>query len=199
MNDYAASVYLREISHQCRYFIGAVYQLNFAYEGYQNQQQAGDETQQAFLQGEVFRALHSLLNHAGHISRLLWPATDGDGAQARERGAALRARLDLGEGEHLLDSDAFRGYGEGFDRQLDDWLAGVPDAHQAEAAIGPLQDVASADERGVLRWYDPEGRQFVFLGREYDIRALVASIDGLMEKADKAAGEALEASRTEGL
>jgi len=189
MDDAAASIYLREIAAQCRYGMGAIYQLNFSLETRGKPDVSADAEHRRFLEGEIFRALHSFLSHASHLARLLWPAPGSAGDAAVARASELRSRLGLQETGHALDSALLRDYADGFDEQLDAWVAAVPEEHEAVATVGPLEEVRSADERGVLRWYDPVARRLVYLGREYELQPLATAVDELAGAVARANGD----------
>lgn len=113
-------------------------------------------------QREVFRNLHSLVTHAGNVSKLLWPPETVDN-QVHERARALRTAIDLRDDEErVLKSASLRSSAGPYEQLRTDWTR----AHDAEDVL--LDHIASSTERladlnvdARMRAYDPSREEFV--------------------------------------
>jgi hypothetical protein len=127
----------------------------------------------------TYRALHSLLTHAGNISKLLWPPGTRDKAQeARMKARAAKLLTDLNlppDTVQILSDRDLRNHLEHFDERLDTWASHNP-AGLIDRNVGPVAMFASLPRNSMLRHYDPATRQFVFAGDAYDIGALVGAV-----------------------
>ena len=134
----------------------------------------------------VYRGLHSLLVHAGNISKLLWPIPSKDKAKAAvmaSRASALLGRLKLPS--HIgpvLSSRELRNHLEHFDERLDAWAGSNPTS-LVDRNIGPLAAFGVISPAMVLRHYDPTSRTFIFAGTTYDIGQLVAAVTQVRDAA----------------
>ena len=182
MNSREISVYLREADTQCRLVIGAVAALNNAMQVSSQERNGPTDWQRfEFIQGEVFRSLHSLLTHASNVSRLFWPPTGkGEVAQKREeRGRLLRQRVGLPDDNHPLKNRTLRDHLEHFDERIDDWRETSVRKNYVQDIVGPKGMIVGLEEEDMMRWYDPSQKRFIFRGEDFNIQDLVAAIDQL--------------------
>jgi hypothetical protein len=200
MNGREISVYLREADTQCRLVIGAVVALNNAMEAASRESGGPTDWQRfEFVQGEIFRSLHSLLTHASNVSRLFWPpAGKGAVAQKREeRGRLLRQRVGLPDDSHPLKTRTLRDHLEHFDERIDHWRETSVRKNYAQDLVGPKGMIVGLEETDMMRWYDPSQKRFMFRGESFDIQGLVAALDQLRPLL-KPAAEAAEAEDRDG-
>jgi hypothetical protein len=128
----------------------------------------------------VYRALHSVLTHAGNISKLLWPGHVKDKEKQTRmaaRAARLLARMKLPSPvSDVLRKRTLRNHLEHFDERLDDWAEqsaqGLVDRN-----IGPREMIQGVPQRAWLRHYDPSRREFTFRGDVFDLAQLVGTIE----------------------
>lgn len=185
MNESEVSIYLREANTQAGLAIGAAIALNNALQS-SNEESRGTAInwdRKKFIHGEIFRSLHSLLTHASNISKLFWPsATKGKTeAQRIARGQLLRGRLGLPDNGHTLQDRRFRNHLEHFDERLDNWRETSSRKNYVQDFIGPKGSIFGVEETDIMRWFDPQSKQFVFRGETFDIQELITSIEGLIE------------------
>lgn len=185
MDGHERSIYLGEVAIQCRYALGAVAQLNNALNSLNQCEAPLDWQQRGFVQGEVFRSIHSLLTHASNISRIFWPPKNsGKTSLIRiERGRDLRTYIGLLD-DHPLKKRTLRDHLEHFDERLDHWRETSKRRNFAQDNIGRWGSIAGIEESNVMRWYDPNARRFIFRGESFDIQELVSAIDMLLPIAE---------------
>ncbi len=183
MNDQLAGVYLRQVDAQCRYALGAIVQLNFQFDSYLKGQEGGqqDQSQQRYLQHELFRSLQSFVQHTGNVANLLWPW--GEGAPVT-RGSDLCARIGVEENS-LLNSPQVHAAAQPFAQRFTAWVGDNGRGHSEEVGIGPLESNADS-ERNLLCWYDPNDKWFVFLGKSYDVQNLATALEDLLPAVNSA-------------
>lgn len=185
MNRLHQLLYLQEIQAQCR-------MANIAFDSLSAWPAPYPESrtneQGAVKTAALFRELHSMLTHAGVISRLLWPASSGKGAMDRNRRAeALRDLLGLSPSSHLLCDRALRDGLEHFDERLDSWTARTeapPDYWQD--CIGPwgVMQTHGAKDHNVMRHYDPSTQHFRFQGKPIHMPTLGQAVKALQLRVD---------------
>ncbi|CAB3920290.1 Uncharacterised protein [Achromobacter xylosoxidans] len=190
MDNLPRLLYLQEIQAQCR-----IARIAF---GSLTQWPSPYPTARTVAEGEVqtaafFRDMHSLLTHAGVISRLLWPA--GKKRDARHRRAeVLRELLDLPASNHLLCDRSLRDGLEHFDERLDQWAA------QQEASgdywqdcIGPWEvpEMHGAKDHNVMRHYDPYDKIFRFQGKPVHVPAIGDALAELQRRVDRLVAQLL--------
>jgi hypothetical protein len=135
-----------------------------------------------------YRALHSLLAHAGNISKLLCPSLPKDKAKAatiQARASSLLSKLALPD--HIiatLETRELRNHLEHFDERLDSWAATNPRI-LVDRNIGPLSAFGGVAPSVVLRNYDPSTSTFIFAGESYDIASLIKAVSELYEIATR--------------
>lgn len=183
-------LYLQEIQAQCRMARSAFDSLSrwpHAHSPVQTIEEGALNT------AAFFRDLHSMLTHVGVISKLIWPIKNR--ANTREqRGAEVRAHLELPPAGHILHGRALRDDLEHFDERLDSWVhqkeiclqerKRVPDYWQD--CIGPwgipLQHGAEA--HNVMRHYDPDTKIFRFQGKPMNMPELDRAVKVLQHRVD---------------
>lgn len=194
MNSREITVYLNEAETQCQMAIGAVMALNNAMQAEStNEDGTQDWEKFKFIQGEIFRSVHSLLTHASNISRIFWPPTGrGQKAETRgNRGKILREKVGLPDEDHPLHKRTLRDHLEHFDERIDHWRETSIRKNYAQDLVGPKGMIQGLEETDMMRWYDPERKCFVFRGENFDIQELVSAIDALRPVLTQAA-EAVE-------
>lgn len=185
-------LYLQEIQAQCRMAKIAFDSLTAWPAPYP---EARTIEQGAVQTAALFRDLHSMLTHAGVISRLLWPAPTGKGAADRNRRAeALRDQLGLPPSSHLLCNRALRDGLEHFDERLDSWTArkeAPPDYWQD--CIGPWEvpQTHGAKDHNVMRHYDPGTQCFRFQGKPIHVPTLGRAVKALQLRVDREVAQLL--------
>lgn len=182
MNSREIVVYLNEAETQCRMAIGAVIALNNAMQADStNEDGTQDWEKLKFIQGEIFRSVHSLLTHASNISRIFWPPSGrGQKAEMRgQRGKILREKVGLPDEDHPLHKRTLRDHLEHFDERIDHWRETSIRKNYAQDLVGPKGMIQGLEETDMMRWYDPERKCFMFRGENFDIQELVSAIDAL--------------------
>ncbi|WP_394131440.1 hypothetical protein [Marinobacter nauticus] len=182
MNSREIVVYLNEAETQCRMAIVAVIALNNAMQADSKSENGTQDWDRfRFIQGEIFRSLHSLLTHASNISRIFWPPVGrGQKAEIRgRRGVVLRQKVGLPDEDHPLHKRTLRDHLEHFDERIDHWRETSIRKNYAQDLVGPKGMIAGFEETDMMRWYDPERKCFMFRGEEFDIQELVTAIEAL--------------------
>lgn len=200
MNGREIAVYLREAETQCRLAIGAVIALNNAMQAdSKNEDGTQDWEKFEYIQGEIFRSIHSILTHASNISRIFWPSEGGGerAAKRKERGRVLRQRVGLPDENHPLHKRTLRDHLEHFDERIDHWRETSVRKNYAQDLVGPKGMIAGFEDTDMMRWYDPERKSFLFRGEEFDIQELVSAID-VLRPVLRQAGQAAEAEARNG-
>jgi hypothetical protein len=198
MNGRDIAVYLREADTQCRLVLGAVVALNNAMTASSAKPDPGHNWDHfAYIQGEIFRSLHSLLTHASNVSRLFWPpAGQSPGAKQREaRGRLLRERVGLPDEAHPLHKRTLRDHLEHFDERIDHWRETSVRKNYVQDVVGPKGMIQGLDETDMMRWYDPGRKTFLFRGEEFNVQELVSAVDALHPLLRPAAEAAEEEAR----
>lgn len=155
----------------------------------------------------LFGEIHTLLTHAGNISKLFWPAlktrgkneTDEQYAQrqpASVRGQDLRTLFNIQPG-HLFEKRALRDHLEHFDERIDDFLLdwkavnkqrkadGKPKAGFSDLFVAPqwLVDKIDINQHGfIIRHFDQETLIFTFRGNPYDIKNIYSELQVIGER-----------------
>lgn len=136
----------------------------------------------------LFRDLHSMLTHAGVISRLLWPARTGRGAVDRnQRAEELRDLLGLPASSHLLSDRALRDGLEHFDERLDTWTSRKQASRDYwQDFIGPWEVLQTygAEDHNVMRHYDPGTHCFRFQDKSIHVPTLGQAVRALQLRVD---------------
>jgi hypothetical protein len=184
MDDLARGAFLSEVEAQSIYALNALAQCRATLPQYE--QVEAEATQRRFeLACEAFRAVHSVLTHAGCLSRLLWPAARN--ARARARGELLRSLLDLPDDDAgVLSQRDLRNHLEHYDERLDEWAAGPPHRVYVHDVIMPFRRLWGADDRDIMRWYDPPTDTYRFQGEVFHLSALEAALRCALERAQEA-------------
>lgn len=128
-------------------------------------------------QREVFRNLHSLLRHAGHVATLLWPPATAEEC-ARERAGQLREHLGLGEAGPLREGVGGVVEADPYGERVNRWLV--------DRGSGPayLDHIAAPRERPEnlragqrMRTFDPGRKELVLWGERVRIDEVVRTIE----------------------
>lgn len=136
-------------------------------------------------QREVFRNLESLLLHAAHVASLLWPPASLDD-DARERAGALRARLELPDGDHVLRRVPEATDAAPYAVRLDRWLADRdPERAYLDHITAPDEtlDTVSAERR--MRTFDPASGELQIRGERVPVRELAHAIKRLALRTER--------------
>ena len=183
MDDLPRLLYLQEIQAQCRMAIIAFDSLSQWPTGYPS---GRTHEEGAVKAAAFFRDVHSMLTHAGVISRLLWPA--GRQQETRQqRAAELRELLGLPSSKHLLCDRALRDALEHFDERLDEWTA------RKEAPRDYWQDCImpwevpqrhGAKDHNLMRHFDPESDVFRFQGKPVHLPTMGHAVEALKRSVD---------------
>ena len=127
----------------------------------------------------VYRELHSVLVHAGNVSKLLWPDHVGKAdkaARMSQRAERIRALLRVPDAsERALRKRSLRNHLEHFDERFDDWAAQGPEG-LIDRNVGPRESLGRFPAAAWLRNYDPTRKEFTFGDEAFDIGAIVAAI-----------------------
>lgn len=152
----------------------------------------------------LFGEIHTLLTHAGNISKLFWPMlktrgkneTDEQYAQrqpASVRGEQMRQLFNIQPG-HSFEKRPLRDHLEHFDERIDnfwlDWKAvnnqraadGKPQAGYADLLVAPqwFVDKVDINQHGfIIRHFDQETSIFTFRGIPYDIKEIYAEVQAI--------------------
>jgi hypothetical protein len=155
----------------------------------------------------LFGEIHTLLTHAGNISKLFWPLlktrgkneTDEQYAQrqpASVRGEQLRQLFHIQPG-HLFEKRPLRDHLEHFDERVDEFLVewkavnkqraadGKPPAGYSDLFVAPqwFVDKIDINQLGfILRHFDQETGIFTFRGKPYDIKEIYQEVQAIGAK-----------------
>lgn len=192
MDDFAQSIYLREIISQSKLALYAAAQVNAALKALNS----GAEIPHEQLMGETFRGLHSLLTHASNVSRLLWPSDPrkrkreaaGD-YKARcttvdARGRVLRGILSIPSVGHPLEERPLRDHLEHFDERLDEWQSRVGRKGFMDWHIGPPTFVDGMPAQDRLRTFDPATATFTFRDETFNLQVLIDALGKIVPVAE---------------
>jgi hypothetical protein len=173
MDKYVEMIYLDEIILQCQYALGAVQgmRLNLSIK----------DTNGYFKDAEDF------LHHSSAVSRILWPGiarSNHKTIRARHRGDYLRKVLGVQE-DHVLKNRNLRNYFAHFDERLDEWAETSRYKNFVDRNIGPPDAIVidGLDNEDVMRWYHPDGKEFIISGEKYNVQALIDGIVDIQKKA----------------
>lgn len=118
-----------------------------------------------------------LLTACASASLIFWPSPAGkrDLAELREyRAKALREEYGMTDASPLANRE-LRDHFTHYDERLDAWAADAERTGFADGNIGPLEALPYREDC-VLRHYDDQRDQFVFLGTRYDVAAMVGEL-----------------------
>ena len=185
MEEFIEGIYLNELVAQCDHAISSVLRMNQALQNHASP-------------SDFFRDASNFLQHSSAASRLLWPPGSGhrgNKKRAKKRGAHLRDKLGVDDGE-ALKNRALRDHFEHFDERLDDWAETSPNKNIVDNMIGPRNAIAgdAVKDQDFMRLFDPATKLLIFRGEPFDVQALVTSLEGIKAKAS-ARIAALEANR----
>ena len=120
----------------------------------------------------VYRELHSVLVHAGNVSKLLWPdhvSKADKAARMSQRAERIRTQLRMSdESESPLRKRAPRNHLEHFDERFDDWAAKAPDG-LIDRNVGPRESLGRFPDDAWLRSYPPNRKEFTFGDEAFDM------------------------------
>ena len=178
MDDRVRNMFLREIVHQAEYSLAAYQDLLGVVRELQSPLPDIDHTWLPPRITAAFRSLHSLVTHAGNISKLLWPSAKS----ASGRGAHLRSLLGIPD-DSPLKNRTIRNHLEHFDERLDDWA--IDPAHSwVGNNIGPLAQVPF-QRTEVYRWFDQSTFEYIILGDAIAVDELAGALEDLQQKATR--------------
>jgi len=168
MDRFLEQVYLREIESQATYALTTHARMETTL-------LAGATDAQEF-----FREAQAMLNHAGAVSRLLWPPRIADGqkrSRAEARGNELRKALGIVE-PHVLQDRSLRNHLEHLDERLDDWAESSKNRIIGDQLIGPVGVIGGSVVKAteIIRHYDPSTSTFIFRGELFDMSQLLAGV-----------------------
>lgn len=149
--------FLEEISLQCRF-------ASLAYEKLRANVQAWDPER-------TFLYVHALLNHAGNVSRLLWPVR----AESKARGDRLRSELKIAD-ESPLKMGIWRRAVEAPDEDFEDWIGAMETPNYVDFNIMPQGTTQSYRQDVFQRNLDPETFKLVFRGTQCDLREVMGQL-----------------------
>jgi hypothetical protein len=187
MDDLARGAFLSEVEAQAIYALNALTQFRATLPLYR--QVEVEASQRRFeLACEAFRAIHSVLTHAGCLSRLLWPAArNARAARAQARGELIRSLLDLPDADaSVLSQRDLRNHLEHYDERLDEWAAKSPSRQYVHDVIMPFRRLWGAEDRDIMRWYDPSTDTYRFQGEVFHLGALEAALKTALVRAQDA-------------
>lgn len=108
---------------------------------------------------------------SANVSKLLFPAPRKDHKSTINRGKTLRKLLDVND-DSLLENRDLRDHFEHFDERLDIYFQSTRKHTYIDMNIGDLSEFKGLDRKEVLRHLDDKNQVVIFLGEEYDIKAL---------------------------
>ena len=138
---------------------------------------------------EVFRNLHSLLTHAGGVSRLLWPPRPKKAAgetpaeyetrwaAAKNRGEVLRKATNSDSDAHPLRNRDLRNQMEHLDELLDTWRASGDRTGFVDWTIESEGGITGLPQQSRLRVFDPFRGCFTVFGVEFDLVPLIQALE----------------------
>jgi hypothetical protein len=194
MDPHVRDAYLFEAVKQCRFGLNAHIALQQVLERLATGRQSLDFDTRNTLHNEVFRSLHSLLAHAGVVSRLLWTTPPKqhknesvrayDTRVARHRPSTRATLLRRAAGlpdEHALKSREIRDHLEHFDERLDRWAATSVSKNLVQDLIGGPNTMKGIADEDMMRWYDPTTHSLRFQGVQFEIAAIVVGLDDVSD------------------
>ncbi len=107
---------------------------------------------------------------SANVSKLLFPSSQG-GKRAINRGKTLGTLLDVND-DSLLKNRELRDHFEHFDERLDAYFQSPRKDMYIDLNIGEISEIKGLDRKEVLRHLDNKNQVVIFLGEEYDIKAL---------------------------
>jgi len=160
MNNPILFKLLEEVRLQCRFG-------KLAYENLRTSLQ-GMDAEKTFFYVQAF------LNHAGHVSRWLWPARPA----SKARGERLRTELKATDDSPLNWRDG-RVHLEAADEQLEDWLGALENPAVLDFNIMPQGSLSAYKQDTFQRNLDPDTYQLVFRGQTWDLRRIADELHRL--------------------
>jgi hypothetical protein len=198
MDEFAQSIYLREVIGQAKLALYAAAQVSATLTALNSNAKIPQER----LVGETFRGLHSFLTHASNVSRLLWPTdprkckgetTDDYNTRRSDveaRGRLLRGMLCIPDSGHPLEDRPLRDHLEHFDERLDEWQSRVGRKGFMDWHIGPTNIVSGMPVKDQLRAFNPATATFTFRDEAFNLQLLVDALDQLVPIAEAEAENA---------
>jgi hypothetical protein len=149
--------------------------MNIILRGFQDI--AGVSEPSASTPADFFNEAADLLQHAGNVSKILWPASQKP--LTKERGCWLRTVLTIND-DHVLADRRLRNHVEHFDERIDEWAVSSKNHNFVDHIIGSRSMVAgeSVDDADTFRLYDPQANTFIFRGESFDVQLIA---DGLKD------------------
>ncbi len=151
MNSQVVFKFLEEIRLQCRF-------ARLAYENIRANLQAWEPERTFFY-------VHAFLNHAGQVSRLLWP----ERVESRARGDQLRKELNVAEESPMRMGNLRNGL-RAPDEQFEDWVTAMDNPSYMDFTVMP-QGTTQGYKQDVFQCsLDPDTYRLVLRGVPCDLR-----------------------------
>lgn len=172
MDPHLLDQYVIEVNTQCKFYFAAVRFLNHA----QVFNTPGNTIE--------FLAIHSMLTHAGMISKLLW-VPKGSRQRPKEDGEELRRALGMEDREWSLQSRALRDDLEHFDERIRKWH---PEGGNIfDMCIGDQGAISAGSGVSIYfnRWFDPSTSVFEIRGTSINLQDLSEEVSELAEMSER--------------
>jgi len=116
---------------------------------------------------KTFFYTHALLNHAAHVSRLLWP----ERAQSAARGDRLRSELKVTEASPIRIGNLRKSL-EAPDEHFEDWVVALEIPNYMDFNVMPQGTTQGYKQDLFQRNLDPDTYKLVFRGTPCDLRQI---------------------------
>jgi len=189
------SLFVGTVNEQSRFGITATENINGALATLQGAD-GRDHKQHTFASEALWLWLHTLLNSAANVSKVLFPAdhrrlpdkrktVEVDPA-LKHRGELVRRFLQTDETSPLRTEERkLRNHLEHLDERLEDWWITDPHHNIVRRMIGPLQGaIVGLPQASIFEQYDPEQKAVAFRGDVYHLEPVVAELVRLRELTD---------------
>jgi hypothetical protein len=164
----AENAYLFELASQCRGAVAAVERMNIV-------------LRSGGLALDFFHHAQAFVNHAGAVSRILWPPFIRDAARragAEARAQHLRNVLTIII-PHPLEDRTLRNHLEHFDERLDEWATSTTSFNYVDLNIAPVGAISAGPPEQYFRQFDPTTNTLSFRGDSFDLQAIATAIESV--------------------
>jgi hypothetical protein len=191
-------VYVMELAIQSTFVGLAQKDLNKIWNVYMDP----NASNKASYAGPLFRNLHSMLTHAGNISKMFWPIVTKDvpkkndkrlkREQAIQRGEFLRSLYSIDDSNPLAKRE-LRDHLEHFDERLDAFVvereASTTGQSYADLMVGPKSEIQTGVRPDfIIRNFNQYTLEFTFRGVDYNTKEIDDAVQGIYWKSAEILG-----------
>jgi len=128
----------------------------------------------------VWMYIMTFLALSANVSKLYFPSKR-DRERAINRGKALRKLIGLSD-ESIIKNRELRDHFEHFDARLDDYFQSSKNNVFIDKNIGPISEIKGLNTKELFRHFDDKNQVVIFLGEEYDIKAIRTELISINER-----------------